>query len=188
MEFITKAQCETIVASGRAQSAGNESRGWPDDAKGVATRPVARGERAVVLGSCCSSCRGGQNVICDEIVAIAPRTSRDIPAPFSKCDRWRTGGVNEGNRAADSRDATPAKTTQSPAMLRYTPSPELAALQAAIMAFLEERRHWPFERRRDVCRELRELQASLKQAAATLGVNLNDWTDRGTKDGPTPVR
>jgi hypothetical protein len=73
-------------------------------------------------------------------------------------------------------------------MLRHTPSPELAELQVAITAFLEERRQWPFERRRDVCRELRVLQASLKQAAATLGVNLNDWADRGTKDGPTAVR
>jgi hypothetical protein len=53
----------------------------------------------------------------------------------------------------------------------------LAALRAAIAAFLDERRDWPPERRRQAKREISELKELLKQAAAMLGVNLTDDDD-----------
>jgi sugar phosphate isomerase/epimerase len=52
------------------------------------------------------------------------------------------------------------------------PSPELAALTAAITAFIDERRRWPPARSAQARREIRQVQALLIEAAAALGVKL----------------
>jgi hypothetical protein len=67
-------------------------------------------------------------------------------------------------------------------MATRTPPPDLVALRAAITTFLDERRDWPPERRRQAKREISELKELLKQAAAKLGVNLTDDDDSDPGD------
>jgi N-formylglutamate amidohydrolase len=57
-------------------------------------------------------------------------------------------------------------------MSQHVPASALVALRISINAFLHERRRWPAEQRGAACRDIRDLQTLLKQAAARMDIIL----------------
>jgi hypothetical protein len=68
-------------------------------------------------------------------------------------------------------------------MAQPTSHPQLAALRAAIGAFIVERRGWPASRRAQAQREMSELQRLLEKAADQMGVKLRRPNEPGPGDG-----